>query len=73
MITLAALSLGGLMPLLIEIIIAGLIFYLLWWFIGYVGIPEPFNKVARVVIALVALIYLINLLLSLSGQGFITR
>ena len=73
MITLAALSLGGLMPLLIEISIAGLIFYLLWWFIGYVGIPEPFNKVARVVIALVALIYLINLLLSLSGQGFITR
>ncbi len=70
---LAVLSLGGLVPILIELVIAGLILWLLWWFIGYVGLPEPFAKVARVIIALVAVIYLINLLLSLNGGGFITR
>ena len=73
MITLAALSVGGLVPLLIEIVILGLIVWLLWWFIGYVGLPEPFNKVARVIIALVCMIYLINLLLGLSGNAFIVR
>jgi hypothetical protein len=58
---------AGLLSLLITLVIAGLIFYLIWWFIGYIGLPEPFNKVARVLVALVALIFLINLLLGLTG------
>ncbi len=70
---LALISLSGLLPLVVELVIVGLVLWLLLWFVGYVGLPEPFNKVARVVIMLVALIYLINLLLSLSGNGFITR
>jgi hypothetical protein len=53
--------------LLITIVIAGLIFYLIWWFIGYIGLPEPFNKVARVLVGLVALVFLINLLAGLLG------
>jgi len=57
--------------LLLTLVIVGLICYLLWWFIGYIGLPEPFNKVARVLIALVAVIYLINLLLSLGGHPLI--
>jgi hypothetical protein len=48
-------------------VVAGLILWLLWWFIGYVGLPEPFNKVARVIIALVAVVFLIGLLLNISG------
>lgn len=72
MITLAAISLGGLVPLLINIVIVGLILWLLWWLIGYVGLPEPFAKVARVILAVVAVIWLINMLLSLSGNAFIT-
>lgn len=69
----AALSIGGLVPLLIEIVIVGLILWVLWWFISYVGLPAPFDKVARIVLALVAVVYLINLLLGLSGNAFITR
>lgn len=57
-----------LLGLFVKLILMGLIFWLIWWFIDYVGIPEPFNKVLRVVIGLVALIFLINILLSLSGQ-----
>ena len=52
----------GLISLIVTLVIVGLIFCLLFWFIGFVGLPEPFNKVATVLIALVALIYLIGLL-----------
>lgn len=48
--------------LLVTVIVAGLIFYLFWWFIGFVGLPEPFNKVARVIVGLVALLFLLSLL-----------
>lgn len=57
-----------LLSLLVTLVIVGLICYLLWWFIGYIGLPEPFNKVARVIVALVALIFLINMLMGLSGS-----
>lgn len=53
--------------LVIYIVIVGLIFWLIWWFIGYVGLPEPFNKIVRVLVGLVALLFALNLLLSLVG------
>jgi len=48
--------------LLITIVIVGLVFYLLWWLVGYIGLPEPFNKVAHVVIALIAVVWLLGVL-----------
>ena len=53
---------SGLISILITLVIVGLIFWLMFWFIGMVGLPEPFNKVATVLIALCALIYLIGIL-----------
>lgn len=67
----AAITGSGLVNLIIQLVIAGLIFWLLWWFVNWVGIPQPFLKVAQVLIALVGLIFVINLLLSLTGNGFI--
>lgn len=61
------LATGGLVGLLITLVIA----YLIWWFIGYVGLPAPFDKVARVIVALVVLIFLIDLLLRLNGGGLL--
>lgn len=61
-------SSAALVSLLVTLVIVGLIFWLVWWFIGYVGVPEPFNKVIRVVIGLVVLVYLINLLLGIGGH-----
>lgn len=61
-----------LLPLLVQIVIVGLICWLIWWFIGYVGLPEPFNKVARVLVGLVALIFLIDVLLSVGGHPLIS-
>ena len=58
----------GLVGLLVTLVVAGLIFWLLFWFIGFVGLPEPFNKVALVILALVAVIFLIDLLMRVGGH-----
>ncbi len=61
--------LGAMAMLVIYVIVGGLIFGLLWWLIGYCAIPEPFNKVARVLIAVIAVVFLIMVLLSVvNGQ-----
>ena len=59
---------SGLMGLLVTLVVAGLIFWLLFWFIGFVGLPEPFNKVALVILALCAVIFLIDLLMRVGGH-----
>lgn len=68
----AAVSGSTLVSAVIWIIVAGLIFWLLSWLIDYAGIGEPFNKVAKVVLALVAVVILINALLTVAGKPFIT-
>ncbi len=57
---------SGLLSLLVTVIVAGIIFYLLFWLLGQVGLPEPFGKVALVLLCLAAVIYLIALL---TGQA----
>lgn len=68
----AAISGSALVNACIWIIIAGVIFGLLMWLLQYCAVPEPFNKIARVIIAIVAVVFLINALLSLVGKSFIT-
>ena len=62
-----AFTVQTLISALIYLVVIGLIFYLLWWFIGYIGLPEPFNKIARAIIGLVALLILIYFLLGFVG------
>jgi len=59
----------NLTQLLIQIVVAGLVAYLVWWLISYIGLPSPFDKVARAVVAVVVVLFLINLLLTISGSG----
>ena len=59
--------------ILVWVVVVGLVFYLLWWLVGYLGLPEPFNKVARVILAIAAVLFLINLLMGLTGHPLITR
>lgn len=59
------------LSLLITLIVAGLIFYLLYWLIGVCGLPEPFNKVAIIILSLAAVVFLINLLMGLNGHALI--
>lgn len=60
-------DISSLVHIIIYLLIIGGICWLLWWLIGYIGLPEPFNKIARVIVAVVAVLLCINLLLSLGG------
>ena len=53
--------------LLISIVIAMLVFGVLFWIISVLPIPDPFGRIAQVVLGVVLLIWLIRLLLPLSG------
>jgi uncharacterized membrane protein len=65
-------SASSLVNMLVWIIVIGLIFGLLWWLIGYAALPEPFAKVAKVILALVAVLILINFLLGFAGAPIVS-
>ena len=56
--------------LLIHILILALILGVVWWVITLIPLPPPFPLIARVVFALIALIIVIDLLLSIGGTGW---
>jgi dolichyl-phosphate-mannose--protein O-mannosyl transferase len=64
-------SADGIIGMVIWIVVIGLVFWLLWFLIGYAGIPEPFNKVIRVVLMVIAVLILINFLLSFAGHPIV--
>lgn len=57
------------LSLLVTILIMCLVFGLIWWIITLIPLPAPFAQVARVVIAVIFLIWVIYLLLPMAG-GF---
>jgi hypothetical protein len=64
---------GSLVTVIIYLFVIGGICGLLWWLIGFIPLPEPFAKVARVVIAVFAVLACINLLLIIGGMTPIVR
>ena len=62
---------SALITLLVTLVIGGLIAWLCWWFVDYCGLPAPFDKVAKVIIGLVVLVFLVNALLGLGGHPLI--
>lgn len=67
----AAIDGAQVMQTVIWIIVTGLCFWLILWLISYVGLPDPFAKIARVILACAAVIFLINVLLGLAGHPLI--
>ncbi len=61
-------SVEGLVELVIYLIIIGGVFWLLLWLIGYVGLPDPFAKVAKIILMVVGVLILINILLGFAGH-----
>jgi hypothetical protein len=66
---LAAISGQEIVNVFVWLIVAALIFWLLNWLIGYVGLGEPFLKIAKVVLGVVAVLFIVNLLLGLVGHA----
>lgn len=62
---------AALVSVLVWVVVMGLVFYLLWWLIGYVGLPEPFNKVATVILAVAAVVFLIGVLMQVAGMPLV--
>jgi len=62
------LSLQGLVELIIYLAIVGGVLWLLLWLISYIGLPEPFAKVAKIIIMIVGVLILINVLLGFAGH-----
>lgn len=58
-------SISGLVSVVIYIIVLGLVFGLLWWLLDYVKPPEPFYKIAKIMLAVMAVLILCGVLLSL--------
>ena len=64
-------SASAVISAVVTIIILGLVFWLLWWLVGYVGLPEPFRKIANVVLAVAAVLLLIGVLMGLAGMPIV--
>lgn len=60
-----------LVSVVVYLIVAGLILWLLHWLIGYCSLPEPFAKVARIILAVFAVLVIISVLLSLIGRPIV--
>jgi len=58
---------GTLIHLIIYIIILGVIWWLLDYLISALPVPEPFAKVARILLVVVAVLIIVMLLLNLVG------
>lgn len=68
-----AISGSSLIHALVYLLIIALIFWLIQWGLAQIGVPEPFNKLIKVVLVIVAVIICINFLLGLTeGGGFIS-
>lgn len=69
---LAVISGQAIISLVITIVIAGLIYWVLDWALTKFALPEPFAKIARVLLVLMAVVFIVNALLSMNGHGFIS-
>ncbi len=66
-------SISAAVTVVIYLVVAGLVFWLLWWLVNYISPPEPFRKIANVVLAICAVLVVISLLLSIVGGQPIFR
>lgn len=56
---------GSLIYLLIVCVIIGVV----WWIVDYVPVPEPLNKLIKIVSIVIGAIIIITVLLNLTGMA----
>ena len=56
-----------LISLLVTILVVGLIIWLILYVIDLIPLPAPFHQVARIIVIVIAVIWLIKLLLGVTG------
>lgn len=60
-----------LLRFLLTVLVVGVIFWLLSWTIGAVGLGNPFDKLARIVLIVAAVFALINAILEIFDKAFV--
>lgn len=61
----AALTIQSLTPIVVKLLIVVLAVWLLFWLMGFLGMPEPLNKFIRAFITILFVLWLISMLLGL--------
>ena len=62
----------SILAVLISLVIWGIIFYVLWWGLSKIALPEPFGKIATVILVLATVIVVIGILTGgIAPFGFI--
>lgn len=69
---LAAISGNAVVNAIIWLVIGALIYFVCDWGLKKIGLPEPFAKIAVVLLVLLVVVVLVNALLTLVGKPFIT-
>ena len=67
---LAAVNESEITNAIVWVCVMGLVIWLLYWLIGKLAIPEPFNKIAYAVLAIVSVILCIKILFRFVGNPF---
>lgn len=62
---------GGVFSKIIVFVIVAACFWLVWWLIQYLHVPEPFNTVLNGAVAVLAVVACIDFLLGFAGKNFI--
>ena len=62
---------AALISILIQLVVFGLIMWVLWWGLAKIGLPEPFAKIATVILVLITVLFLVNILLGVSGHPLV--
>jgi hypothetical protein len=61
--------LATMVHLVIYLVVVGLVAWLLMFLLDYIPVPQPFNKIGKVIIMVLSVLIVIFLLLDLVGGG----
>lgn len=65
----AAISGSALLNVLVWLVVAALIFFVVDWGLKRISLPDPFGKIAYVILILVTVVLVVNALLGLTPSG----
>lgn len=68
---LAAITASTLLSVVIWLVVASLVYFVIDWGLSKIALPDPFGKIARVILILITVILIVNALLLLTGNAFI--
>jgi hypothetical protein len=55
--------------ILLQVLILCVVVGVVWWVLDFVPVPDPLNKIAKVVIMVVAIVILVYLLIGLAAHA----